>query len=336
MNSAFKGKMAQEISDWENTGLIGRDLAELLHRRYDPRPFSGALFLKWLGLFAIFMLALSFLGFVGTILANFSPLFSTLCLMVVSGYVLYFGARLASDKQQKHPFTGQALLTIGLVGFYASLTSIYMISSDRPYGDVHAWLLLIAGVAALLTAYYFRLRWPLLIGLLMLFHGVGSFSGYWGRGSYFLYIHDERVMAAAALLATILGVWHESRLEVGRFRHCIGFGHMYIIFGLLYLNLSLWFLSIEFYKTASFVWVLIFTAVCIAQIVAGARLKDARFTGFGIVFLSIDLYTRLYEYFWDELSKALFFTLAGTVALALAYVFERQLKPAAGEPVADA
>jgi len=329
MNSAFKGKMAQEITDWENTGLIGHELAELLHKRYDPRPFSGALFLKWLGLFAIFMLALSVLGFIGTILASFSPLFSTLCLMAVSGGVLYFGARLASDQRQEHPFTGQALLTLGLVGFYASMTAIYLIYSDRPYGEVHAWLLLVASVAALLTAYRFRLRWPLLIGLLMFFHGVGSFSGYWGHGSYFLYIHDERVMAAVALLATMLGVWHESRLEATRFRHCIGFGHMYIIFGLLYLNLSLWFLSLDFYKAGSLIWVLVFTALCIAQIVAGARLKDARFTGFGIVFLGIDLYTRLYEYFWDDMSKALFFTLAGAIALALAYVFERQLKPVA-------
>lgn len=327
MSRAFKGKMAQEITDWENTGLIDHDLAGLLHQRYDPQPFRGTLFLKWLGLFAVFMLALSFLGFVGTILASVSPMFSTLCLMAVSGGVLYFGARLASDEQQKHPFTGQALLTIGLVGFYSSMTAIHLISSDRPYGDVQAWLLLIGSAAALITAYHFRLRWPLLIGLLMFFHGVGSFSGYWGHGSYFLSIHDERVMAVVALLVAILGVWHESRLEITRLKRCIGFGHMYIIFGLLYLNLSLWFLSLEFYKSASVVWVVIFTAASIAQIIAGARLKDARFTGFGIVFLSIDLYTRLYEHFWDELSKALFFTLAGAVALALAYVFERQLKP---------
>lgn len=327
MSRAFKGKMAQEITDWENTGLIGRDLSELLHQRYDPRPFSGALFLKWLGLFAIFMLALSFLGVVGTILASVSPVFSTLCLMAVSGGVLYFGARLASDKQQKHPVTGQALLTIGLVGFYSSMTAIYLINSDRPYADVHAWLLLIGSAAALVTAYHFRLRWPLLIGLLMFFHGVGSSSGYWGHGSYFFHIHDERLMAVVALLVAILGVWHESRLEVTRFKHCIGFGHMYIIFGLLYLNLSFWLLSLEAYKSASVLWVLIFTASSVAQIVAGARLKDARFTGFGIVFLSINLYTRLFEHFWDDMSKALFFILAGAVALTLAYLFERQLKP---------
>ncbi|TDT44439.1 hypothetical protein DES49_0543 [Halospina denitrificans] len=327
MSRAFKGKMAQEITDWENTGLIGRDLSELLHQRYDPRPFSGALFLKWLGLFAIFMLALSFLGVVGTILASVSPVFSALCLMAVSGGVLYFGARLASDKQQKHPVTGQALLTIGLVGFYSSMTTIYLINSDRPYADVHAWLLLIGSAAALVTAYHFRLRWPLLIGLLMFFHGVGSSSGYWGHGSYFFHIHDERLMAVVALLVAILGVWHESRLEVTRFKHCIGFGHMYIIFGLLYLNLSFWLLSLEAYESASVLWVLIFTASSVAQIVAGARLKDARFTGFGIVFLSINLYTRLFEHFWDDMSKALFFILAGAVALTLAYLFERQLKP---------
>ena len=329
MGKAFKGKIAQEITDWEDTGLIEHDLAELLHQRYDPQPFSGTLFLKWLGLFAIFMLALSFLGFIGTIMASFSPLFSTLCLMVVSGYVLYFGAKLASNKEQKHPFTGQSLLTIGLVGLYASITAIYLTSGGKSYGDVHAWFLIITSVAALLTAYHFHLRWPLLIGLLMFFHGVGSFSGYWGRGTYFLYIHDERIMATVALATSIFGVWHEHKLETTRFKHCIGFGHMYIIFGLLYLNLSLWLLSIDhkWHSSPSLIWLAVFTGMCIALIVLGARLKDARFTGFGIVFLSIDLYTRMYEYFWDDMSKALFFTVAGAIALVLAYVFEKQLKP---------
>lgn len=328
MKNAFRGKMAQEISDWENAGLIHHDLAVLLHERYDPRAFSSALFLKWLGLFAVFMLAMSFLGFIGTIMVSFSPLFSALCLLVVAALTMYFGARLAADRQQKHPFTGQSLLTAGLVGIYAGFTAIYMINGGRSYGDAHAWLLLISSAIAILAAYRFRLRWPLLVGLLMFFHGVGSFSGYWGRGSYFLYIHDERVMAIVALCSALLGVWHERKPETGRLRHCLGFGHMYIIFGLLYLNLSLWFLSLQAFRADSLIWVLIFTGISIAQIVVGARLKDARFTGFGIVFLGIDLYTRMYEYFWDDMSKALFFCVAGSVALVLAYIFEKQLKPA--------
>lgn len=326
MSKAFKGKMSQEISDWENTGLINHELAELLHARYDPQPFTGTLFLKWLGLFAIFMLALSFLGFIGTIMASFSPTFSTLCLLAVAGYVLYFGAGLAADKQQKHPFTGQSLLTAGLVGLYSSMAALYLINDGDRYSDAHSWFLLFTAVAGFLVAYFYHLRWPLLVALLMLFHGIGSMSGYWGSGSYFLGIHDPRAMAVIAGFTAAFGVYHEHQPETGKLKRCIGFGHMYIIFGLLYLNLSLWINSIE---EKDLVCIVVFTVVAIAQIVIGARLKDARFTGFGIVFLGIDLYTRMYEYFWDDLSRAMFFTVAGGIALALAYVFEKQLKPGA-------
>lgn len=330
MAASFKEKMAQEISDWENTGLINADQATLLHQRYDPAPFTGALFLKWLGLFAVFMLGVAFLGFVGTILASFSPLFSTLCLMAVSGLVMYFGAGLAADRAQKHPFTGQALLTIGLIGLYASLSAVYLISGGHRYGSIYGWFMLITSAAAFFTAYHFRLRWPLLIALLMFFHGIGSMSEYWGHGSYFLEIQDPRAMSVVAMLTLVLGYWHEQELEAGKLRHCIGFGHLYLIFGLLYFNLSLWLLSLGFFSGAAdgdLLWVLLFTVGGIVQIVVGARLKDSRFTGFGIVFLGIDVYTRFYDYFWDGLTKAAFFTVAGVAALVLAFVFEYQLKP---------
>lgn len=324
MGTSFKGKLAQEITDWENTGLINAEQAALLHQRFDPSPFKGTLFLKWLGLFAVFMLAMSFLGFIGTILGSISPTFSTLCLMAVSYGVIHFGAKLAADKEQKHPFTGQSLLTVGLVGIYASLVAIYYINGGDRWGGMQAWFMLMTSAVAFFVAYYFHLRWPLLIALLMFFHGFGSMSEYWGHGAYFLDVQDPRAMSVVALLAIVWGHVHENELEVKRFKRCIGFGHLYLIFGLLYLNLSLWLLSIEY--DHSLVWISVFTLASIAQIIAGARLKDSRFTGFGIVFLGIDLYTRFYEYFWDELSKAMFFSIAGLVAMALAYVFERQLK----------
>ena len=329
MSASFKGKMAQEITDWENVGLINSGQAGLLHQRYDPAPIRGAIFLKWLGLFAISMLGMSLLGFIGTALASFSPMFSTLCLMAVSALVMYFGARLAADQAQKHPFSGQALLTIGLIGLYASLSSIYLVSGGAKYSNVYGWFMLITSVAAFFTAYHYRLRWPLLIALLMFFHGIGSMSEYWGQGAYFLSVQDPRSMSVVALLTIILGYWHEHDLENTKLQHCVGFGSLYLIFGLLYFNLSLWILSLHFYEVRddALLWVLLFTLGGIAQIIAGARLKDSRFTGFGIVFLGIDLYTRFYEYFWDSLSRAMFFIVAGFVALALAFVFEKQLKP---------
>lgn len=323
MSKSFKDKMAQEIADWENVGLINSTQTELLHQRYDPLPFRGTIFLKWLGLFAIFMLGMSILGFIGTIMASFSPTFSVICLVAFSYLVIHYGAKLASDKEQKHPFTGQSLLTLGLIGIYSSLASLYMINDGDNLRGISAYFMLLTSAVAFYVAYYFHLRWPLLFALLMFFHGVGSMSEYWGHGSYFLSVQDPRSMSVVAFITIIWGLGHEHELEVDKLRRYIGFGGLYLIFGLLYLNLSLWILSLD---RGALEWIIIFTAVCITQIVAGARLKDSRFTGFGIVFLSIDIYTRFYEHFWDSLSKAAFFAIAGAAAMILGYLFERQIK----------
>ncbi len=61
------------------------------------------------------------------------------------------------------------------------------------------------------------------------------------------------------------------------------------------------------------------------------RQDDARFTGFGIVFLAINLYTRFFEHFWDRLSAGAFFLIAGALAMLLGYAFERQSQVSASQ-----
>ncbi len=321
MAESFKGRMAQEIANWEAAGLISDTQAGLLHQRYDPQPLRGALILKWLGLFAIFMLGMSFLSLIGSLLTSVSPLMAALSLLIVASGLLYSGARLAADPGQKHPFTVQTLLTIGLTGFYAGLVTLYFAADGSRFGQFNGWFLLLTSVVGMLVAYRFYLRWPLLMALLMFFHGFGSMSKYVGHGGYYLSIQDPRAMAVVAGLAVLWGLWHEQVLETGSLRRASGFGGLYLIFGLLYLNLSLWFLSLG---RGAWVWIVVFSISCLVQIGAGSRFKDSRLTGFGVVFLSIDLYTRFYEFYWDSLSKALFFTLAGAWALALGYLFERR------------
>jgi hypothetical protein len=115
-----------------------------------------------------------------------------------------------------------------------------------------------------------------------------------------------------------------------------GFGHLYVVFGLVYLNCALWFLSlrVSYLPAHGITAVLFFTACAVAQIVVGARLKDGRLTGFGVVFLAIDLYTRFFEEFWDKLSTGQFFLAAGVSAMAAGYLLEQRSKDASPESAA--
>ena len=312
--------LTREVTDWHQQGLINRPLLDLLLARYATHGRFLAALLKWLGLFAIFQLGLAVLVFIAMMAE--SALLAALLLGGVGVGLWWFGVQWATDPRQHHPFTGSAMVTASLAAAFGTFVLLHIaLNGDDAMGRIIPTIMLLTGILGALTAYRYRLRWPLLLALLLFFHGLGAWHAYGGRGAYFANIQDPKLMALTALVAILLGLWHERRLETGPLRRCAGFGGLYLIFGLLYLNLSLWFLTL-FGRPLD--WILAFTAAGIAQIIAGARLRDARFTGFGIVFLAIDLYTRFFEHFWDRLALGVFFLVAGALAMAFGYIFERQ------------
>jgi hypothetical protein len=313
--------MAAEAAAWRHAGVIDDKLAATLAERYAPGPGVGRGLLRGLGLLALFLLASSVLSAVGMLLQDASPTLTALMVLALGVAAWYAGVRMATAPDQRHAVTGSVLVTFGLVAGYAAGSLLYLGSGGHRHGDVLTALMLLTALAALATAYGFGLRWPLTLGLLLLFHAIGSHHGYVGHGAYFIDIQDERSMAVVALAAAGFGVWHEGVGEAGALRRQVGFGHLWIIFGLLYFNLCVWILSLF---PGGLVWVLTFTAAGIGQIVAGAWLKDARFTGFGIVFLAIDLYTRLFEQFWDRLSAGTFLFIAGALGLVVGILLERR------------
>ncbi|HCB14292.1 MAG TPA: DUF2157 domain-containing protein [Gammaproteobacteria bacterium] len=318
MRPITRDVLTREVIDWHQQGLIDRPLLDTLLPRYETQGRFLAALLKWLGLFAIFQLGLAVLAFIA--MMTESALVAAVLLGGAGAGLWYFGIQMATDPRQRYPFSGAVLVTASLAAAFGALALLHIATSGENEEQVIPILLLVTAALAALTAYRYYLRWPLLLALLLFFHGAGAWHAYGGHGAYFAYLQDERLIAVVALVAIVLGLWHERRLESGSLRRCAGFGALYLIFGLLYLNLSLWFLTL-FGKPLD--WVLIFTAAGIAQIIAGARLHDARFTGFGIVFLAIDLYTRFFEHFWDRLSAGVFFLLGGALAMALGFACER-------------
>ncbi|MBK7542103.1 MAG: hypothetical protein IPN66_18190 [Candidatus Competibacteraceae bacterium] len=318
MRAVTHDLLSREATDWHQQGLIDRPLLDLLLQRYARRGEFLATLLKWLGIFAILQLGLAVLASIAFLLN--SAFVAAALLGATSVGLWYGGVRLATDPRRLYPHTGAILVTASLAGVFGALILAYIASTGQPDDPPVPMLMLLTSALGAFTAYRYRLRWPLLLALLLFFHGLGAWHTYGGHGAYFADIQEPRLMAAVSLGAILLGLWHERRLEVGALRRCVGFGGLYLIFGLLYLNLSLWFLTLP---RGPLAWVLVFTAAAIAQIVAGARLRDARLTGFGIVFLAINFYTRYFEQFWDQLSIGMFFVIGGALALIFGYLFER-------------
>ena len=95
-----------------------------------------------------------------------------------------------------------------------------------------------------------------------------------------------------------------------------------LVFSLLFTNIALWILSIFGLNSASqiqlFFWSLLFFISSCSQIIIGMRLQNNIIKRFGIVFICLLLYTKFFEYFWDQMHKAVFFIILGISFILLA------------------
>ena len=309
-------------ADWFHRGLISSDLAQQLAQRYGRRDAFLNLLGRWLGIIAILLIASAVLALISV--ATRSLPFTGVLLVLCAGAAWHAGITFTISKTRPMPGIGATLVTLSFVVLFAACAA-FLIEADAAKASFIT-LLFVCAALALATAYGFSLRWPLFLSALFLFHGVGSWSAYAGHGTYVFDIQDPPGMALAATLVTILGVIHR-RFEDGELARYCGFGHILIVFGLLYLNCSLWVLSLESLHGWGFtdawrIWIPAFAAAALGQIVIGAFLKDSLFTGFGVVFLAINLYTQFFEHFWDKMAMAAFFAVAGLAGIVIGFGFE--------------
>jgi hypothetical protein len=320
MRRAAAALLAQESADWRHRGLIGQAQWERLALRYDQRSVASASLAAWLGKIAIVFLGLAIASLIGITAFSWAAGLQAVLLGIAAAGLWYGGVRLARGTARRYPVAGNGLVTLGLMAAWGALQLLAM-ARNSSSASLGAWLVI--GALGLGTAYAYRLRWPLCLALLCLFHGLGSWRHYYaGSGTYVADIQDPPTMALLAALAVAWGLWHLYQ-EEDRWARYAGFGRLYEIFGLVYLNCALWFQSLE-WRADVLTWVLVFSASCVAQIVLGARLKDGRLTGFGVVFLGIDLYTRFFEHFWDRLSLGQFLLAAGVIGLVLGWLCEKR------------
>jgi len=326
MREAVRNYLNAEVTDWYQQGVIGQETRALLAERYDRQGSALSTLIKWLGFFAVYSLGSFVLTFVAAMAQSKTA--AAVILFLAAGGSWHTGVRLVRRFPVSYTYTGSLLITVALAALYGALYLTLDVSSVK----TAITLVYAVALAAAGTAYYYRLRWPLVLTLLLFFHAMGSSHAYLGEGAYGFQIVDEKAMAIAALAAILIGLFHETKLEE-KLPEYAGFGHLYIVFGLVYLNCSLWFLSLRvaYLPTHGTKAVLVFTACAIAQIVAGARLKTERLMGFGVVFLAIDIYTRFYEEFWDKLSMGEFFLAAGLSAMAAGYLLERRAQESSAQ-----
>lgn len=321
----------EELNLWHNNGLVEDELYEKLSSMYVIKSWNFVAIMKWVLIFGSILLGIGLISFITLIFH--SRVFVVLVLTVLTLLGYYLGFFLSNRKNKNYyPKTGNAILVI------ASLTlcgDLFTIGDGFSIGDNH-WtiLLLITCIIYFLIAYLKKNELLLIMALLALATWFGMESGYVsGWGAYFLGLNYPLRFAIVSPFVILIGVLHKNV----KFLELSSFVRIYYSIGLLYLNLSLWMLSIfgnygnmYFWHKAThtellllvFVWLLVDGVIFFI----GTRFDDRMFVGYAVVFSAINLYTRYFEYFWNEMHKSLFFILLGIFTLGAGFYVEKKLR----------
>ena len=314
-----------EAAAWLADGIIEQAAYDTLRERYSFTEFGFAGVLRYIGIIGGL---LALFGLMGAIAAmSGSAFFGALLTGGIGFAAVKWGLRLAEDLQERYSTSSKIIVTLG-VYLFGGAVGILCGSMGINGGAAMNAALTVCLPVAFYLAYQSRNAYLLLLAVLTLFHWIGSWDSMLGRSTYAFGVQDPRLMWPAALAAVGVGVYHELHLYPGTGR----FYKVWQTVGLIYFNMSLLIMSSFSGKDGYPAdWVILFTAGCVAQIIAADRLQNGLIRGFGVTFLCINIFTRYHELFWKSMQAGTFLLAGGVGLLAFSGALHYYLKYAAGE-----
>ncbi|MEE4484698.1 DUF2157 domain-containing protein [Serratia ficaria] len=322
------------LNGWVGEGALTPQQQQQLLQHVEIQPFDWRRLARYafLAALASLVIAITSLFADSGLLAWLSELFrfDAPARTVIAGALAALAYAWALRRRRRHPekrYGNEAALFIAVLLTACALWQLG-VWLDNGSGRVSV-LLIFAALLYGLIGWFGRsgLVWG--FALLSLGNAFGAETGYLsGWGAYWLgmsypirFIAFGAILIAAALL-----------LQPPLARRALD--RVSLAMGLLYLFIALWLLSIfgnygdldGWYRVRQielFHWSLLFGLVAAAAIWLGLKRDDAMLRGFGLTFLAINLYTRLFEFFWDSMPKAIFFVLLGLSLWALGRYAEK-------------
>ena len=298
-----------------------RNLLQDIRQRYDVDITGAEKQLSWGMRIVSFLGALAVSAAVFFFFYRFWGLLNTpaqVAILVAAPILATLGAEFAARRERTLYFTS-LLALVALACFVLDLSVLGSIFNVTPSQNAFlAW-----GAFALILAYGYGLRLPLVAGMTCLMGYLAATVGTWS-GCYWLSFGErpENFLVAGALLALVP--------LIPQRRHP-NFAGIYRVYGLLTVFIAILILanygrisylpwapkSIEyFYQVAGFV-------VAGGAIALGIRQRWSGVTNLGCTFFVLYLYTKLFDWWWDWMPKYLFFLLLGLMAIGLLLVLKR-------------
>jgi len=323
-----KETLDEVIAHWRETGLIDDTSADRLGASYEVKGFDWKRLAQYAFWVALSCVVLAFFSLFADelVLRWIERLYDTpdvvICVFCLALAIVCYvwGFR----NKRKHPdktFSNEALMALGV---FATAAFIGYFGKIVDKGSGHFSLLFLASVAIygiLAVKLSSKLIWIFtLIAFGVWFATETAYHSNWGFRFWGMN-YPLRFTLFGALLTAFALFWQHRIKPISRFKQLT-----YII-GLTYLMIALWLLSIfgnysnldlwsQVRQWHIFYWGLLSSALSLGLAWYGLKKHDNVAREFGIVFLIINIYTRFFEYLWDNINRAVFF-----LVLALSFWF---------------
>ena len=259
---------------------------------------------------AIFFFFYRFWGDLSTSLQVVILILAPLLLLLATGFVA---------TREKTLYFTSLLASVAFAAFVLNLSVLGTIFNVTPSQNAFlAW-----GCFALLLAYGFSLRLPLVAGITCLMGYLAATVGTWS-GCYWISFGErpENFIVAGLILALVPLLPH---------RHHPQFAGSYRVFGFLAIFISILILAnygeISYLAWSSthieYLYQLLGFVVSAGIIALGIRRHWPGMVNLGATFFVLFLYTKMYDWWWDWMPKYLFFLLLGLLAIGLLFGMRR-------------
>lgn len=308
------------IADWEKESLLSPEQAEKLRNSYEVKGFDWMRLAKYSFWIALVCGAASFAFLIvnDAIVNWLKKLYYTpdIVISIISALMaafLFLWGRRSEKRSPEKVFSNEALIFTGVL-FTACCIAYLGKTFDNGSGH-YSILFLVSVFVYGFLAYRLESKLIWLFALVSLGSWFGTETGYQTQWSHY-FLGMNYPLRFVAFGWVLVGSCH-----LLRNRKWFGnFWELTYVVGLLYLFLSLWLLSIfgnygsidswwKVKQISLFYWGIISGAVAAGFMFYGLKSKDVIAREFGITFLLIFIYTKYFEYFWDNTNHTLFFAI---------------------------
>ena len=256
-------------------------------------------------------------------------------LTVLAAAGLFWGNRLYGHGEGTSPALGVAVIVLACILIFLDVMSINKMFG-RPLSSF-SYILLVTTVVYFIVAYVTDIGLVLAMSVLSLFSWLAYLGGgFWGWIPFFKGgVNSHSFVAAASPFVIAAGFVHE-RLALTRLKRYSEFTPVYYFLGFLFLNTSLWMLSLFGREARLFgggsgtreivIFTVLFFIANIATIVFGGLRRQRSYITLGVIFLTVNVLTRFGDVFIAGLGRSATFIIAGAIVIAIGLILELLLK----------